>query len=79
MSGDPNLKVSENQFFSLSQVCTECISTSCNYIEHHVNGESSEEISQTESHSSIEKDDDNIMKVVRNKRGFRFKTDASTL
>ena len=78
MSGDPNLKVSKNQFFCLSQVCTECNSTSCNTIEHLANDVSSEVISQTESHSTIDKEDDNNQNIEssKNQEGFSFQSRA---
>ena len=76
MSGDPNLKVSKNHFFCLSQVCTECNSTSCNTTEHLFNDVSSEVISQTESHSAIDKEDDNNKNIESSKyqEGFSFQS-----
>ena len=81
MPGDTNLKVSENQFFFLSQVCTECNSASCNNIEHLLNDVSSEEISQTESYSTLEKDDGNNQnnESCKKQEGFPFTREPSAL
>ena len=76
MYGEPDLKVSKNQFFCLSHVCTECNSTSSDDIKHLVNDVSSEGISQTESHSTIDKEDDNNQNIERsrNQEGFSFQS-----
>ena len=75
-SGEQNLSFKSCLVFyagdSLSQVCTECNSTSCNTIEHLVNDVSSEVISQTESHSTIDKEDDNNQNIESSKNQERF-------
>ena len=69
-------KYRRTSFFCLSQVCTECNSTSCNNIKHLVNDVSSEVMSQTESHSTIDKEDDNNQNIEssKNQEGFSFQS-----